>query len=255
MVKEVLLMNYSILILSLLVGYVMYSVFTLVSRTKHDNEYIDCYQSVFNHKDGSYEKVNSYVEKEQKKDFLNKGLILKLYSELDNEKEYNETLEKINLRDVFSVNGKFSRKQMINNTDVFICLYLAMAKARQLSKFDVLNSLCEKINSIPEFENYVEYQLAKAIYNSLCEKEDGGTKFMSDLLEGNYSDYGYDKKLIGLYKRFAAATLAYNGELVDEYYLDDLHSFADSGIGENYLKSLEIYEKYKPSEDSKEETA
>ena len=240
-------------ILVLLVAYVMYRVFSLVSRAKHDKEYIDCYQSVFNQKDGSYEKVCAYVENEKKADFLNKGLILKLCSELDNNIDYKQTLDSINLKDVFSSRGRFSKTQFTNNTDVFVCLFLALAKARKLSKFDVLNSLCEKINSIPELENYIEYQLTRAIYNSLCEKEDGGTKFMNSLLEGSYADYGYDRKLIGLYKRFAASTLAYNGELLDDYYRNDLYSFAHTGLGANYLKSLDIYEKY-AEEVSGEET-
>ena len=48
-------------------------------------------------------------------------------------------------------------------------------------------------------------------------------------------------------KRFAEATLAYNGELMDDYYLEDLRSFANMGLGINYMKSLDIYDRFAPA--------
>ena len=234
-----------IVILSLLVGYVMYKVWSLVTKVKKDKKYIDTYQSVFSNEEDSYRKVCTYVEEEKTPEYRNKGLILKLCSELEDHLDPQETLKQLNLREIFTgKNGHFAKDRFLQNSDTYLCLYLAMAKARKTSSFSVLNALCEKINSLPETENTVEYQLSKAIYDSLCEKEDRGLQFMSDLLEGNYSQYTYDKKLIGLYKKFAAATLDYNGELFDDTYQEDLRSFASTGIGVNYLKSLDIYDRY-----------
>ncbi len=239
-----------VVILSLLVAYVMSRVYALVKRVKGDKKYIDAYQAVFGKKEGSYEKVCEYVKNETDPEYQNKGYILKLCSELDNHLDYEETLKQMDLRGIFTgKNNRFSKERFLQNTDTYLCLYLAMAKARQASCFDVLNVLCEKTNLLPETVDTVEYQLAKAIYNSLCEKEDRGLQFLNDLLEGNYGQYIYDKKLIGLYKRFAAATLAYNGELMDDYYLEDLRSFADTGLGINYMKSLDIYDRFKPAEE------
>jgi len=242
-----------VVILSLLVGYVICKVYSLVSEVRRDKEYIDVYQDVYGQKEGSYEKVCAYVNNTKDASYRNKGLILKLCSELDNELDCSETLNELSIRDVFlGKKGHFNKELFIRNSDVYLCLYLAMAKARKKSAFTVLNSLCEKINQIPESVESVEYQLAKAIYNALTEKEDRGLQFLNDLLEGNYTQYFYDKKLIGLYKKFGAATLAYNGELIDDTYLADLNSFAATGIGVNYLKSLDIYDQYQPVKEDKE---
>ena len=242
-----------IVILSLLVGYVIYRVYTLVSEIRRDKEYIDVYQDVYGQKEGSYEKVCNYVKKVKDVTYRNKGLILKVCSELDNGLDCEETLKELSVRDIFlSRNGHFNRERFLRNSDVYLCLYLAMAKARNKSAFTVLNSLCEKINQVPESVETVEYQLSKAIYNALCEKEDRGLQFLNDLLEGNYGQYLYDKKLIGLYKKFGAATLAYTGELIDDTYLSDLNVFAGTGIGINYLKSLDIYDQYQPVKEDKE---
>ena len=238
-----------IVILSLLVGYVMHKVYSLVSRVKGDKKYIDAYQAVYSQKEGSFEQVSEYVKDEKDPIYRNKGYILKLCSELDNHLDYEDTLKEMDLRAIFTRNNRFSKERFLQNSDTYLCLYLAMAKARKASCFDVLNVLCEKINLLPESENTVEYQLAKAIYNSLCEKEDRGFQFLTDLLEGNYTQYTYDKKLIGLYKRFAAATLAYNGELVDEWYPEDLRAFANTGLGVNYMKSLDIYDRFETKEE------
>ena len=101
-----------------------------------------------------------------------------------------------------------------------------------------------------ELEVRVEFQLAKAICNALREKEDAGVGFLTSLLEGSYTQYAYEKNMIGLYKRFSASTLAYSGEPMEEYYKNDLHSFAATLIGKNYLKELDILDKYPPLEEN-----
>ena len=155
-------------------------------------------------------------------------------------------MKALNLKEIFYTNGKFNPGKLSMNSDVFIWLYMDMAKARQLSRFDVMNSLIKKLDEVPELQNRVEYLLAKAIYNALNENEDGGVEFLNGLLQGNYTELGYDKGLIGLYKRFASSTLAYINEPIDEYYKEDLHAFANTLIGSNYMRDLEIYDKFPP---------
>jgi len=229
-----------------LLSYVTYRNFILIGRYRHNKEYIECYGDMLADTEGAYDRVCRYIDKEKSEECKSKGRVLKLYQQLDRPEDPMETLQGIDLKEVFYNKGKFSRQKMMMNSDVFVWLYMNMAKARKLSKFDVLNGLYEKIVELDQLENRVEFQLAKAIYNALCEKEDAGVGFLSGLLEGNYAGYGYEKNLIGLYKRFASSTLAYSGEPMEEYFKEDLHSFAATKIGKNYMNDLEIYEKYLP---------
>ncbi|MBQ3994273.1 MAG: hypothetical protein II638_05430, partial [Erysipelotrichaceae bacterium] len=157
-----------------LLAYVMYRNFTLISRYRHNKEYIECYKEMLQGTDTAYERINAYIENEKAEEFKNKGRILKLYEQMDMNEDLSGTLNDLDLRAIFLKNGKYSRQQVAMSADVFVWLYMDLAKARRLSKFDVLNALQEKIAGLPELENRVEYQLTKAIYNALCEKEDAG---------------------------------------------------------------------------------
>ena len=235
-----------------LLVYIAYRNFDLIKRYRHNKEYIDCYKEMLSGAEGAYEHVCRYVESESSEEFKNKGRVLKLYQEMDKELDSKQTLEDLDLKAVFCKNGKYSKQQVSINADVFVWLYLDMAKARRLSKFDILNGLDEKIREVTELERRVEYQTALAIYNALCEKEDAGVGFLTSLLDGGFATYEYDKNLIGLFKRFASSTLAYSGEPMEDYYRNDLHSFAATQIGSVYMKDLEIYDKYPPIEKKEE---
>ena len=139
------------------------------------------------------------------------------------------------------------------SSDIFVWIYLVLARARKLSKFDVLNGVYDKFIELDQMNNRVEYQLTKAIYNALCEKEAAGVEFLSSLLDGGFASYEYEKSLIGLFKRFAAATLAYSGEPMEDYYKEDLHGFAATQIGKAYMNDLEIFEKYLPKTETESE--
>ena len=236
-----------------LIFYVGYRNIVLLRRYRHNKEYIECYKKMLNDDENSYENICNYVKDEKIPEFKNKGLVLKLYEEMGQDIDYKETLETVSLKDIFYKKDKVSKQQITLNSDVFIWYYLDMARARRLSKFDVLNALYEKLIALKELENRVEYQLGIAIYKALSEQDDAGVGFLSGLLEGLYTSYAYEKNLIGLYKRFASSTLAYSGEPIEEYYKNDLHKFAGTAIGRNYLTELEIIEKYPPLEEPKEE--
>ena len=236
-----------------LVAYVGYRNFELFKRYRHNKEYIECYRLMLNNADNAYESIDKFIANEKSPEFKNKGLVLKLFVEMGKGMEYRETLDALDLREIFYKKGKYSKQLVTLNSDIFIWYYLDMARARRFSRFDVLDKLNDKLFGLNELEVRVEFQLAKAICNALREKEDAGVEFLSSLLEGSYTEYVYEKNLIGLYKRFSASTLAYSGEPMEDYYKNDLHAFAATLIGKNYMSELEIYEKYPPLEDKKEE--
>ena len=236
-----------------LLVYVMYRNVTLIARYRHNKEYIECYKELLAESDTAYDRICSYIENEKEAEFQNKGRILKLYEQMLRGEDTSDTMNDLDLKAVFFRKGKYSRAMAATNTDVFVWLYLDMAKARRLSKFDVLDALKEKFDAISEMENRVEYQLLKAIYNALCEKEDAGVEVLSSMLDGGFAKCEYEKNLIGLFKRFASSTLAYSGEPMEDYYKEDLHSFAGTQIGKTYMRDLEILEKYPPRTPKEEE--
>ena len=238
--------------MAVLLLYTVYRNFTLLKRYKQNKEYIECYKAILRADENAYERINAFIDSQKEQDFAGKGRLLKLYVELDKKLPYQETLNAIDLKDVFYKKDHPDKYRYSLNCELFIWIYIIMAKARQMSGFDVLNELNDKVKALEEMNDCLEYREAEAIYNALCEKEDGGVKFFTDLLEGNYTELRYEKNLIGTFKRFAAATLAYGGEPMEDYYKQDLHNFAETMIGKTYLENLGIYDKYLPLKETAE---
>ena len=239
-------------VMIILIAYITYRNIALMTRYRHNKEYIECYKDMLAEAEGSYDRVCRYIENEKSEEYRNKARILQIYQQMDRDEDMSPTLEALDLKAIYYRNGKYAPQQLKLNSDVFVWFYLDMAKARRLSKFDVLNAMMDRFNELQGMENRIEYQLTKAIYNALCEKEDAGVEFLTMLLEGGYSKYDYEKNLIGLYKRFASSTLAYSGEPMDEFYKNDLHAFAGTQIGRVYMSDLEIYDKYPPKSEESE---
>ncbi|MBQ9425875.1 MAG: hypothetical protein IJU42_08035 [Erysipelotrichaceae bacterium] len=236
-----------------LLAYVTYRNVQLISRYRHNKEYIECYKQMLNQSESAYERTCNYIANEKSEEFRNKGRVLKLYQQLGRNEDCTDTLEALDFREIFYRKGKYSKQQLLMSSDIFVWIYLVLARARKLSKFDVLNGVYDKFIELDQMNNRVEYQLTKAIYNALCEKEDAGVEFLSSLLDGGFASYEYEKSLIGLFKRFAAATLAYSGEPMEDYYKEDLHGFAATQIGKAYMNDLEIFEKYLPKTETESE--
>ena len=174
-----------------LIAYVGYRNFELLRRYRHNKQYIDCYRAMLNNDEDAYEKVNAFIENENSLEYRNKGLILRLFIELGRSLDYRQTLEELDLKEIFYKKGKYSKQLVTLNSDIFICYYLDMAIARRFSRFDVLDKLNDKLFGLNELEVRVEFQLAKAICNALREKEDAGVEFLNGLLEGSYTQYAY----------------------------------------------------------------
>ena len=64
--------------------------------------------------------------------------------------------------------------------------------------------------------NYVEYHLYLGYMKALDNQKEGDYTFLKDLINGEYSSYLYEKRLIGLYKREASLFLFLNDDLDDE---------------------------------------
>lgn len=227
---------------------------SLIKRYKHNKQYIASYQNVFHNKENSYEDIKTYIEKEKSEEYKNKARIIKLYYELENKLDYKSTIDEIDIRSIYYTNGTLDNNLLKYNSDSFIFTMLAMAKAYENNNKDVIESLNSKFMECSELENSLEYKEVLALANALNNKEDRGSALFHSILDGNYVEYSYDKNLIGLYKRIAAAVSIFNMDEIEEFFRNDLHSFANTFIGECFLKSLGLFDIYKSVEEKTQES-
>lgn len=229
----------------ILLAYIIYRNYQMIKVFKKNKKYIDCYQSLLRYEDDAPAKIDAFLAEQKDEEYISKAKVLKLYQQIRNDESYLDTLNELDLRAIFFQKGKVSKQKVSLNADVFVWLYLILAIARKKSKFDVMDVMKEKIEAL-SLDNRLEVKETRAILDALYETGDGGAAFLNDILEGNYIEYEYDKSLISLFKRFAAATLAYASEPIEEYYQGELRDFAGTLIGENYMNNLDIIEKYPP---------
>ena len=237
-------------IVCVLMVYVFIKNLKMFKRYKQNRDYIEAYEDVLHNKENCYERINDYIEKEKSLEYKNKARIIKLYAELNRSLDYKNTLNEINLHDLFNnKNGRFDLKLMKFDSDCFVFIMIDMFKAYSLNKMDVVNNLYNKVKELNEIDNYIEYQEVSNLYKALSKKEDCGNKFMHDLVDGNYTNYMYDKNLIILYKRIACAILVFNNEVVDEYFNEDLKKFTKMSVGSIIMEALKLKDKYLEKED------
>lgn len=229
--------------------FISYKNITLIKRYKHNKEYIESYKNVLEDSENAHNIISNYIESETSLEYKNRAKIIKLYCELNKNIDYVETLNDIDLKPIYFNKDKYDNKLVNLNSDSFVFIILSIAKAYECGKNDVGNVLVEKLKAIPELERRLEYQEVIVFFDVLTKSSKDGIKFMNDVLNGSYTEYIYEKNLIGLYKRIASSTLAFKKQDIDEYFINDLHKFSKSKIGASILMSLGIYEKYKPLED------
>ena len=154
-------------------------------------------------------------------------------------------IDEIDFTKAFGQEYGISVEEISQNSDVFIWLVMNMTKAKSMSLIDVMDKLYEKVTVFEEnFNKTVEYNIFKASYELILEKSYDSKEFLFDLLEGNYTDYAYDKQLIGVFKKMAASLLDYSGEELSEEYEVLLKDFAVTQVGNKMLKNLGTIDKF-----------
>ena len=251
----------TILLLVLIVLTILMSMNNIkrLKQYRKDKTYIDIYTKILRNTDGAYDELVNYIGSENDACLKTKSELIKLYEDIKDDKDLSEFDEIDFVKDIFYDGEVFSKDRVTLNSEVFIWFILILSRARNLSMMDVMDGLYNKVSKYEENLNtYIEYQVFKASYNVLLEKNEDGVSFLKKLLNGEYTEYTYDKNLIGIYKKIAACLLCYAGEIVEESDEDLIKDFTTTLIGNRFTKDLGIYEKYSPMvEDEKnvEETA
>ncbi len=242
------------IIITVLLVSTMIKNFILFKRYKHNKEYIECYKDLLKNNENSLERINNYIENENSNEFKNKGRILKLYQELISGLDYSETLNELSVKDIFYDKNGTLKKDLINfNSDSFLFIMLVLSKAHQMNKDELIDALTNKVLEVKGLEDHLEVKEVIALNNALLSKDDKGVALLNSFLDGTYTEYVYDKNMIGLFKRIAISTLAYLNEPFDEFFIDDIKDFVKTLIGKEYTSNLGIYDKYHVEEVVEEE--
>lgn len=219
--------------------------FTILKELSISKEYRNIYKSVLSKEDNVIDKINTYINKEKDPYLLNKAKVLLLFLKARDKQDVLSLIDDINFNEIFFRNGKYNENHINLNSDMFIWLMVTLPCLKETNNLDALynrlNQLDGKINS------HLEYLLFKAIYSFLKDDNDG-SKFLYDLVSGDYSGLNYDKQMIGVVKRIAMAYIACKSQDVNEEFKDELAVFASTYIGLCLLQDLNIYEVYKKNE-------
>ncbi len=228
--------------------------FKRMKQYRKDKTYIELYTKVLKNTDGSYDELVTYIDGEQDTCLKAKSKLIKLYEDIKLNNNVDGLLEEDFVKDIFYVNDVFSKEKATLNSEVFIWYILILSRCRTLSLIDVMDKLYEKVNEHQsDLSCLVEYQCFMSAYEVLLEKGNDGLVFLKKLLSGDYTEYSYDKNLVGIYKKVAACLLSYAGEIVEESDELLIKDFTTTLIGNSFTKDLDIYDKYADKEEIKED--
>lgn len=243
----------------MLVGLVILTVimtiknFKRINEYKKDKSYIDLYTKVLRGQEEVHEELKKYIAQEKDACLNTKARIVKTYDDILLGTNPSEEFKEVDIKNIYYVDNKFSSEKAKLNSEIFVWLTLMLSKARCLSMIDLMNEIHNKVDTCKDdLKVLVEYQVFNSAYNSLLEKGTEGIVFLKQLLAGDYSEYVYDKNLIGIYKKIAACILVYMGEPIDEADEAMLPEFTGTLVGNRFTKDLEIYNKYAPIEEERE---
>ncbi|MBQ0035845.1 MAG: hypothetical protein KBT35_02885 [Firmicutes bacterium] len=217
-----------------------------IKQYRQTKGYVDCFNKVKEQGDCAYDDIVGYLNNEKSEMLKNKAMLFKLYIELDKYPEkVDDTFNELSFKEIFEDKGSFMIVKALTNADAFVWFIMCLARAKRVGRTDLLEKLMKKLCVYQdELGVLVEYQLAAAIYKALAKLEDSGVEFLNMLLNGEYTKLRYEKRFIGIYKRFAACTLLYLAENISDYDKEDLKIFTESYIGKQYMIELGLYDSY-----------
>ena len=246
--------NYIYYLLLALVIFMTVKNFIQLKRLSKEKKFTVSYAKVLRGDEDALDTMKAYLENEKNLDYKNEALLVEAYQEMVEGKDPYKAIDDIDFGAILTDQKGFSQKKLEAHSDLFVWLNLVCAKARNLSMIDIIETLYDKVTKYDEYlNNRLEYLEFKSICESLLEKKGDELAYLKKILDGDYAGVSHDKRLIGLYKRIASCFLTYAGETIDEFFENDLHTFAETAVGRHLLESLELFEKYKPDEETVEE--
>ena len=232
------------------------------SRQRTQNQSLVSVINAIQDPDEFFRKADEMIETSETELYINKGRVLKLWGSAYHER-YDMFQEVLNTIDT---NALISRKNgtvsILSSEDSFFYLYLAIPNILEGNKQRAYREmLAEKLAPVSEeLKNQMVVQLSGYCDQYYREEGDKGLSSFEKILEGDYEGVDYSKNLIGLYKMVCSAMCAkiYEVENNTEKYEEVLpmtQSFAKTGVGRRWLKSIDLQIEEQTEDLSGDETA
>lgn len=232
------------IILVVFMAAMIYKNIKLLKRGKHTKQYVACTTEIFANNPDVISMINDYVDNETENEFKVKGRIIKVYAELKYNINPANTLSFIDLHDIIYTKNNIDTQKMEMNSDSFYWMIMNNILAHLNNDEESIAKMNEILNQYNDLiNNDLVVELYHQVDNALAHNEEG-VKFLKDLLAGEYSGYRYDKRMIGMYKDVALATLAYLGEEISEEDREGLYNFAEMKAGRLLLANYGLLDEY-----------
>lgn len=231
-------------IIILFIIFFIYFLFIASKKAKEyslQKEYSLCYRLTLTNVSSAAKRLNSSIKKIKEinnSEYLIKFYILKLYTDLMNNCEYQSSLDSIDINCLITKNNKLNNEIASRNGDSLYFIVIGMLCAYHQHKDNIIEILYQKINIHVDFLNkYIEYDLIKAVYNSITQKEDKGINFYNSLIE-NGKKTNYEKEIAKIYKNTAITMKNYLGYSLSQNETEEFNKFKKSLIGSTIIKNL-----------------
>ena len=245
-------MSQIFLVILLIVMVVMiFKNIQLIKQNKNMKRYFVCTDAILNFNEDADKIIADFIANEENNELKNKARILKLIAEVDRDEYSKDTLSFLSYDDIVFTKGAFDKKKFEFNSDSFFWSVIAMVKAHNHNRTDVIEGLKEKYapyEKIELFKKDVVINLLYEVDKAMSSYGDKGVIFFKKLLSGEYSEYTYDKRMIGFYKNVAATMLVYLNEELEEDDLTMVKEFAKLKAGKILLTELNLYERFHEEE-------
>ena len=247
-------MKYILLtIAGLIFVYMTYKNIAIIQTSKKNQIYFNCYEAMLRRKKDAFQLINESIEKEKNIINLNRMYFLKMNMELQEHRDYKDTLEKINIKELIYYRGQLNQESISGYADSFLWMGCAIANAHYNGRPEAIEEILNIVGDDREvLHERFEYRFLEVMAQILAGKE-YDREFISKLRNEEFkTTYKYDKRFASIFRNFGLIVLDKAGEELTEEEKEDVRTFAKTQIGDYLLRIAGRHEEYAP--ERKEET-
>ena len=244
-------MGFLNILLYMLLTYMILNMFMQSRRAGKTNVLVELLKMI-DDKDAFFAKADQMIAETESEVAKNKYRVLRLYGRVCH-KMYDSVVDELNEIDLDAL---LKDGDMTENEDSFFYLYITLPMMLHGDGRDDLRApIREKLAKYDEtLDKAMLVRLSRACDKFFDQVDDLGKSTFYAFWEGDYAGLTYNKQLIGVYKNICASCLAWFYKKEDntaeyEDLMSILQDFANTGIGEKWLKALDLYKEFEEEDE------
>lgn len=237
----------------IMTSVMLFMIFKMGQRNRKAKKLVDLV-NIFDNKEIFFKETDFYIETINEDEFVSKALIFKIWGLIYYEKydEIIDTAKRIDFTKLIKKSKKGYSVEL-NEDSMYYYLLACQNALYSKNKIDLMKQLDDLFNIKEEVKDTLVYALYEANKKFYYKEDDLGEKFYKDILDGNYNQYDYSKRLIGLYKNITTVMLSrlyIDKDRLEEFdkLKEDLKFFSKSKIGKRFIQELKITKYLKEKE-------